>query len=294
MAHPAPARKGDVEPSARCSARTVYAASPGEFLSAELALALGRAAAAIAPGAGARRCSSCATRASRARCSRPRWPPGWRRAAGTRCSAACCPRPGAALLVRRHGFDLAAVVSASHNPYRDNGIKFFGPDGMKVSDEQEARIEAMVLAGATRCPSRDIGRVRELHGAAGRLPARAGAALPRPRPVGPPGAARLRATAPPTSVAPEIFRRLGAELEALAVDARTGATSTTAWAPRTSTRWRSGWPRAATTSASPSTATATACWRWTATAPWWTATSCWRSRRCTCARRGACPATAWR
>jgi phosphoglucosamine mutase len=74
------------------------------------------------------------------------------------------PTPGAALLVRRYGFDLAAVVSASHNPYRDNGIKFFGPEGTKLSDEQEAEVERLVdEPPATKAP----GRVRELHGAGG-------------------------------------------------------------------------------------------------------------------------------
>ena len=52
------------------------------------------------------------------------------------------PTPAAAILVRRLGLDLAAVVSASHNPYRDNGIKFFGDAGTKLDDEAEARIEA--------------------------------------------------------------------------------------------------------------------------------------------------------
>ena len=52
------------------------------------------------------------------------------------------PTPGAPLLVRRYGFDLAVVVSASHNPYQDNGIKFFGPAGMKLSDAQEAASSA--------------------------------------------------------------------------------------------------------------------------------------------------------
>ncbi len=70
------------------------------------------------------------------------------------------PTPGASVLVRRYGFDMAAVVSASHNPYRDNGIKFFGPEGMKVSDEQEAEIERRLEE-----PSARIGRLRELHGA---------------------------------------------------------------------------------------------------------------------------------
>src|SRR3712207_8303474 len=76
------------------------------------------------------------------------------------------PTPGASLLVRRYGFALAAVVSASHNPYRDNGIKFFGPDGTKIDDAQEERIEALVPSGEGGAPER-MGRVRELHGAGG-------------------------------------------------------------------------------------------------------------------------------
>ena len=56
------------------------------------------------------------------------------------------PTPAAAILVRRLGLDLAAVVSASHNPYRDNGIKFFSADGTKLADETEARMEALLEA----------------------------------------------------------------------------------------------------------------------------------------------------
>lgn len=72
------------------------------------------------------------------------------------------PTPAAAILARRLGLDLAAVVSASHNPYRDNGIKFFGPDGTKLGDAEEERIESL-LGGdpGDRAP----GRVRELNGA---------------------------------------------------------------------------------------------------------------------------------
>ena len=51
------------------------------------------------------------------------------------------PTPAAPLLIGRYGFDLAAVISASHNPYRDNGIKFFGADGFKLSDATEEAIE---------------------------------------------------------------------------------------------------------------------------------------------------------
>ena len=136
------------------------------------------------------------------------------------------PTPGAALLVRRHGFDLAAVVSASHNPYQDNGIKFFGPDGTKSRTTTRRRIEAARRRRATAARAAP-GRVRELHGAAGRLPARAGAALPRPRPVRDAGAARLRATAPRT----RWRRRSSAAWAPTSRPSRsrpTGATSTTA------------------------------------------------------------------
>ncbi len=73
------------------------------------------------------------------------------------------PTPAAALLVRRHGLDLAAVVSASHNPWQDNGIKFFDSAGRKLDDEAELRVEARVAAGPPRTTAG--GRIRELRGA---------------------------------------------------------------------------------------------------------------------------------
>src|SRR5687767_11635755 len=73
------------------------------------------------------------------------------------------PTPAASILVRRLGLDLAVVVSASHNPWRDNGIKFFGRDGAKLPDDAEARVEAAV-ASAPGAP-RALGTVRDLHGA---------------------------------------------------------------------------------------------------------------------------------
>src|SRR6266436_5508343 len=51
------------------------------------------------------------------------------------------PTPAAPLLIGRYGLDLGVVLSASHNPYADNGIKFFGADGDKLSDEVELEIE---------------------------------------------------------------------------------------------------------------------------------------------------------
>jgi phosphoglucosamine mutase len=71
------------------------------------------------------------------------------------------PTPAAAILVRRLGLDAAAVVSASHNPFHDNGIKFFDSQGVKLGDEVEAQIEALVdEAPAAERP----GHVRELNG----------------------------------------------------------------------------------------------------------------------------------
>ncbi len=73
------------------------------------------------------------------------------------------PTPAASILVRRHRFDLGAVVSASHNPWRDNGIKFFDRTGRKLNDDAEERVEARVAAGpATGSAS---GRIRKLEGA---------------------------------------------------------------------------------------------------------------------------------
>jgi phosphoglucosamine mutase len=124
------------------------------------------------------------------------------------------PTPGAALLVRRYGFDLAAVVSASHNPYRDNGIKFFGPEGTKLSDEHEAEIERMLETPAEAPPP---GRVRELHGAAGDYLRELEA---RFQDLDLAGTNVLLdcANGATYRVAPEIFRRLGATVAAIATE----------------------------------------------------------------------------
>ncbi|RUY19812.1 phosphoglucosamine mutase, partial [Mesorhizobium sp. M7A.F.Ca.CA.004.12.1.1] len=54
------------------------------------------------------------------------------------------PTPAVAMLVRSLRADIGVMISASHNPYYDNGIKLFGPDGYKLSDEIEERIESML------------------------------------------------------------------------------------------------------------------------------------------------------
>src|SRR5580693_615175 len=71
------------------------------------------------------------------------------------------PTPAAPMLVRRHGLQMAAVISASHNPYQDNGIKLFGSDGFKLSDEIEAEVEALMVSGAVdRVAPGELGRAK--------------------------------------------------------------------------------------------------------------------------------------
>src|SRR5919197_1938989 len=134
----------------------------GELLTADLALSLGRAAATISPADTPQVLIVRDTRES-GEMLEASVAAGVAAGGGHALLGGVLPTPGAALLVRRYGFDLAAVVSASHHPYRDNGIKFFGPDGTKVDDAQEDRMEGLLDAPARR----PIGRVRELHGAAG-------------------------------------------------------------------------------------------------------------------------------
>jgi phosphoglucosamine mutase len=79
------------------------------------------------------------------------------------------PTPAVAMLTRSLRADLGVVISASHNPYQDNGIKLFGPDGYKLSDEVEAAIEAKMAAknGALAEPAA-LGRALRLDDARGR------------------------------------------------------------------------------------------------------------------------------
>ena len=121
------------------------------------------------------------------------------------------PTPGAALLVRRYEFDIAAVVSASHNPYHDNGIKFFGSAGTKLSDAQEEAVEGALDAA----PEVATGRVRELHGAAADYLRELEL---RFKDLDLAGTRVLLdcANGATYQAAPEIFRRLGADVEAVA------------------------------------------------------------------------------
>jgi phosphoglucosamine mutase len=80
------------------------------------------------------------------------------------------PTPAIAMLTRSMRADLGVMISASHNPYEDNGIKLFGPDGFKLSDEDESAIETHMENGLAthRVPSAKLGRARRLDDAVGR------------------------------------------------------------------------------------------------------------------------------
>jgi phosphoglucosamine mutase len=190
----------------------------GEFLTAELALALGRAATATAGGAanGAPQVLIVRDTRESGEMLEAALAAGVAAAGGHALLGGILPTPGAALLTRRHGFDLAAVVSASHNPYADNGIKFFGPEGTKVSDQAEERIEAIVAA-EDEPSTRPIGRTRELHGAPGDYLRELELRF-RDLDLGGRRVLLDCANGATFQVAPEIFRRLGAEVEAFATE----------------------------------------------------------------------------
>lgn len=72
------------------------------------------------------------------------------------------PTPAVGLLTASMRADLGVMISASHNPAEDNGIKFFGPDGFKLSDVVEAEIEALVAAGVAPAQPQNIGRAKRI------------------------------------------------------------------------------------------------------------------------------------
>jgi phosphoglucosamine mutase len=123
------------------------------------------------------------------------------------------PTPAAPMLVRRHGLQMAAVISASHNPYEDNGIKLFGADGFKLHDDTEHEIEAALTE--TPVASGRIGRVRPLHGA---LEDYLRELHTRFSEIGLSGRRVLLdcANGSTYQAAPEIFRRLGADVTVIA------------------------------------------------------------------------------
>jgi phosphoglucosamine mutase len=132
----------------------------GTFLSAELATALGRATTTSLEAARPQVLIVRDTRESGPMLEAA-LAAGVAAAGGDALLGGVLPTPAAAILVKRLGLDLAAVVSASHNPYRDNGIKFFSAQGTKLDDELEARIESLLEEASSAA---EVGRVRDLNG----------------------------------------------------------------------------------------------------------------------------------
>jgi phosphoglucosamine mutase len=185
----------------------------GEFLTAELALALGGAA---ARHTGVERPQVLIVRDTResGEMLEAALAAGVSSAGGDALIAGVLPTPAAPFLIARYGFDLAAVISASHNSYEDNGIKFFGGDGYKLSDDTELEIERELQSGHADAAGA-IGRVRELRGAAEdylrELHTRFGSLDLEGLDV-----ALDCANGATYVVAPEIFRRLGANVTVIA------------------------------------------------------------------------------
>src|SRR4051812_47171219 len=88
------------------------------------------------------------------------------------------PTPAVAMLTRSMRAGIGVMISASHNPLADNGVKLFGPDGYKLSDDTEAAIETAIDGRVALPPAEQIGRARRIEDAAGRYIAAAKSTFP--------------------------------------------------------------------------------------------------------------------
>jgi phosphoglucosamine mutase len=184
----------------------------GEFLTADLAMALARAATACVQGDRPARVLVIRDTRESGEMLEAAVAAGIAAAGGEALLGGVLPTPGAPLLIRRHGYDLGVVLSASHNPYRDNGIKFFGGDGYKLDDDAELEIEN--LLGSHAAAPR-VGRVRRVDGV---VEDYLHALHERFGQLDLSGRRMLLdcANGATFEAAPEIFRRLGAQVDVLA------------------------------------------------------------------------------
>ena len=128
------------------------------------------------------------------------------------------PTPAVGMLTRSLRADVGVMISASHNPFEDNGIKLFGPDGFKLSDEVEAAIEAGMDAAPALAPPAEIGSGSRMDDGRGRYIEFAKATFPRRR-----GLAGLKivvdcANGAAYRTAPEVLWELGADVIRIGVD----------------------------------------------------------------------------
>jgi phosphoglucosamine mutase len=125
------------------------------------------------------------------------------------------PTPGVAYLTRALRLDLGVVVSASHNPYADNGIKFFSAGGSKLPDAWELEVEAELPRAEGCVPSEQLGKARRLDDAAGRYIEFCKSTFPNDRTL---KGLRLVvdcAHGAAYHIAPSVFHELGAEVVAI-------------------------------------------------------------------------------
>lgn len=131
------------------------------------------------------------------------------------------PTPAVAMLTRSLRADFGVMISASHNPYQDNGIKFFGPDGFKLSDEVEAEIEARVDA-PTLAPqladAKDLGRAKRLDDVVGRYTEYVKQTFPKGKTLDGLKIVLDCANGAAYKVAPEVLWELGAEVIKIGVE----------------------------------------------------------------------------
>ncbi len=129
------------------------------------------------------------------------------------------PTPGIAMLTRAMRCDLGVMISASHNPYEDNGIKLFGPDGYKLSDSIEAEIEAGMAGdlAPARAGAGLLGRAKRLEDAGGRYIEYAKNTFPRGLRLDGLKIVLDCANGAAYKVAPTVFWELGAEVHKVGV-----------------------------------------------------------------------------
>jgi phosphoglucosamine mutase len=130
------------------------------------------------------------------------------------------PTPAVGMLTRSMRADIGVMISASHNPFADNGIKLFGPDGFKLSDEVEGEIESLIDSDLTAklAKSADLGRAKRIDGVQDRYIEFAKRTLPKNLSLGGLRIVVDCANGAAYRVAPEALRELDAEVIAMGVD----------------------------------------------------------------------------
>ncbi len=123
------------------------------------------------------------------------------------------PTPAVGMLARSMRADLGVMISASHNPFEDNGIKFFGPDGFKLSDAVEEEIEALLEAAPALAEPRAIGRATRIDDARGRYMEFAKTTFPKGQRLDGLKVVVDCANGAAYRTAPEVLWELGAEVD---------------------------------------------------------------------------------